>query len=1013
MRSGTWVVLLLVAWCTAALAGPPHGKPPAKPPISAADQAELLRLQNEVTQLQIKQQYLPAIKLARQLLDLQIKVSGKDDRQVGYRKQNLATLLSFAGNYSEAIKLYKELVAAAEKDHGPESREVLYALMALTGPYIQQSLWEEVDPLHQRMLAIVKKLNGENSKEYASQLVQYGGILYTHNEYTAAERAYEQALKIDEAVAPSDTMIQSEEQMLGSLYWVTNQRPKAIAMFDRAVDAAKHAKGATPYSIGSEMWAVASQYHFGGRDDLAKPMMKRVLDIYDQEAARLEKDKPDDYQLPMVLGMGGYVTQSMGDFPGAEQRLLHAIAVDEKNPTRAGFSSWTSMLAEVYRQEGKGKEALALLEKAQAAMTKLSPVGAHAYDMSIALILRQTGDFKRAEKLLADYAAFAEKQYGRKSVVFAATEVQLGLVYMSAGDYAKADPVFADALELQEKQLQSVLKTGTEADHTAFFAQNNYMLDVMVNYNQQLAPKRVTTTKLALTTLLRRKGRALDAAASSLAAIRAKLSLEDKQLLDDLASARTQLAKLTVAGPAAIGDPAEYAKEVAALEDQVAKLELAIGKKSAAYRATSLAIDLPAIQKLVPRDARLVEIVNYKAGDLKTPIWVATDKRRYGAYVLGSTGDPVFVDLAEADAIDDAVAKFRKAVSNPDDDRAPELGRALYDLTIAKLQPALGKSTEILIAPDGTLNVVPFSALVDEKGDFLIKKYTFTYLTSGRDLLRIAVRTKARGGGVIFANPTFDNGGKPGSAGSGDAGAQSRGQRSADLASLAWPPLPGTGKEADAVAKTMHGLKEFLGSDATESAVKAVHGPKILHLATHGFFLPDEPPPPPPANDNAIAAPAAMMPGAGAAPMPTESSENPLLRSGLALAGANKLSSGEEDGILTALEASGLDLEGTKLVVLSACETGVGKVTNGDGVYGLRRALVVAGAESLVMSLWQVDDEATKQMMVGYYERLAKGEKRSSALRDIQLQLGKSEKFKHPYYWASFLPAGDNSPIKE
>src|SRR4029079_6266610 len=124
-------------------------------------------------------------------------------------------------------------------------------------------------------------------------------------------------------------------------------------------------------------------------------------------------------------------------------------------------------------------------------------------------------------------------------------------------------------------------------------------------------------------------------------------------------------------------------------------------------------------------------------------------------------------------------------------------------------------------------------------------------------------------------------------------------------------------------------------------------------------------------------------PAAGAAP----ARENPLLRSGLALAGANKLRSGDDDGILTAMEASGLDLWGTKLVVLSACETGVGKVTNGEGVYGLRRALVIARAESLVMTLWQVDDFATKDLMAGFYKKLAAGKPRSAALREVQLEL--------------------------
>ncbi|HEY9285181.1 MAG TPA: CHAT domain-containing protein, partial [Pyrinomonadaceae bacterium] len=160
--------------------------------------------------------------------------------------------------------------------------------------------------------------------------------------------------------------------------------------------------------------------------------------------------------------------------------------------------------------------------------------------------------------------------------------------------------------------------------------------------------------------------------------------------------------------------------------------------------------------------------------------------------------------------------------------------------------------------------------------------------------------------------------------------------------------------------------------------------------------------------------------------------ENPLLRSGLALEGANlRRGTNGEDGILTALEAAGLDLWGTKLVALSACETGVGEVRTGEGVYGLRRALVLAGAESQVMSLWKVSDDATRDLMVAYYKRLAAGEGRTEALRQVQLEMlrGKSQAGAggarglggqlggrgadrgHPYFWAAFIQSGDWRPM--
>jgi CHAT domain-containing protein len=178
---------------------------------------------------------------------------------------------------------------------------------------------------------------------------------------------------------------------------------------------------------------------------------------------------------------------------------------------------------------------------------------------------------------------------------------------------------------------------------------------------------------------------------------------------------------------------------------------------------------------------------------------------------------------------------------------------------------------------------------------------------------------------------------------------------------------------------------------------------RILHVATHGFFL----------SDQQVAA-AALRPVSFSAETPPQPllGENPLLRSGLALAGANARRSGDsDDGILTAAEAAQLDLRGTQLVVLSACETGLGEVQQGEGVYGLRRALVLAGAQAQLVSLWKVADAQTQALMVDYYQRLLNGEGRSAALRATQQAMIANPATRHPCYWAAFVPIGNWTPL--
>jgi CHAT domain-containing protein len=217
-----------------------------------------------------------------------------------------------------------------------------------------------------------------------------------------------------------------------------------------------------------------------------------------------------------------------------------------------------------------------------------------------------------------------------------------------------------------------------------------------------------------------------------------------------------------------------------------------------------------------------------------------------------------------------------------------------------------------------------------------------------------------------------------------------------DLSEVYFAPIAGTAREAQAIQRLFLDATLLAGDQATESSLRQFASPRLLHIATHGFFL-----------QYAGVAPKAGAPAAG-----DGAGRDPLLRAGLALAHANRRgTSDQDDGVLTALEASRLNLWGTKLVALSACDTGVGEVRNGEGVYGLRRAFVLAGAESLLMSLWPVSDTWTERQMRSYYQNLKLGKGRGESLRLVQLGMLARNPRLHPFYWANFIQSGDWNPL--
>jgi len=301
-----------------------------------------------------------------------------------------------------------------------------------------------------------------------------------------------------------------------------------------------------------------------------------------------------------------------------------------------------------------------------------------------------------------------------------------------------------------------------------------------------------------------------------------------------------------------------------------------------------------------------------------------------------------------------------------------------------------------LIAPDADLAGIPFEPIVLPDGQLLVDQFEISYLTTARDLRRFDNTPASRGNPpIVVADPDFDADENPEDERDRDAARA----RSMLCGTATFPRLPGTLKEGTAVAQ-IHAVRAVVGTEATKSCVLDVASPSVLHIASHGFVveLPDSEPV------------TTLTETTAESPL-----QDPMLRSGIALAGANTWLSGgmpPEDagnGILTAEEVTAMNLLETGLVVLSACDTGRGQIRAGEGVFGLQRAFLVAGARCLLTSLWKVPDDPTAALMTEFHRRLRAGNSKTEALRRARQKV--RAEYPHPADWAAFVLVGDPAPV--
>ncbi len=628
------------------------------------------------------------------------------------------------------------------------------------------------------------------------------------------------------------------------------------------------------------------------------------------------------------------------------------------------------------------------------------------------------GAYGQAEPFLQRALAIFEKTLGPANINTATILDNLTVLFWAQGRWSEAKDVLRRSMQINESNAQVILALGDESRKRAYMETRTQ--HSTVTFSLAARGKVADVDSLGLQVVLQRKGRVLDVLADTYSSVKRSLSAQDRQRFDQWRETNARYAALILRGPAAM--PAEnYRALLDELKNTIEALEVQLSQRSAAFRTQTETVTMERVQQAIPADAVLIEWFRYRPFNPKPK---GPEKRwwgtaRYVAYVLKRDAQPVAVDLGEAAPIERTLTDLLVALRDPDNTLVGKLAHELDLQLIQPLRPHLGEAREIFLSPDGMLNLLPFGALVDEGQRYLAERWQLTYLTSGRDLLRLSSALPSRQTPIVIADPDF------GLLDKTAAAPASENRRSTDRAAgaMKFDPLPGTAAEAQAL-KGILKLKDeqvLMKSQATEAALKQVTGPRILHIATHGFFLEDQrldlesqaghlQGQDGLQGDRGVALSGPHLPGQEGLQAPK--GENPLLRSGLALAGANRLRSGEDDGVLTALEVAGLDLAGTELAVLSACETAVGAVQNGEGVYGLRRALVLAGVRTQIASLWKVDDAATKDLMIDYYRRLQAGAGRSQALREAQLTMIKNPTRAHPYYWASFIAIGEQKPLE-
>lgn len=936
---------------------------------------------------------------ARRAIEVKTKAAGPDHPELADSLNNLAILHFFSGEYLDARPLWERALVLRRAELGPEDPKVAHMMNNLGNLLTMTGEYDRARELYEGALTIREGAFGSEHVAVGDTLSNLALLLTNLGDYPAALRASERAVEVKRVALGSEhPKFPSSLSSLGSLLWRMGDFERARPVLEEAVALYEKSLGAQHPFVGQALNNLAELQR-------AEEDLEAARRSYERSLRTLEQAYGENHpEVALSLDNLADLLEATGDDATAEDLFRRALAIreDALGERHPDVAESRLSLGLLLAKTGRGGEALELLHSAVAI---------------------------REESLGPAHPQVSEALAGASAVVAASGEADRGL------DLAlRAEQIGRDHLRLTGRSLAEQLAV-------RYAAVRNRGLDLALSLAAQGLDDGFRRD--VFDSLVRSRAVVLDEIAARQHSVVGSDDPKISNLARELAAARAQLANLTVKGLGGMS-PESYRAllEEARLKKERAENALASASVAFARERERGALGLDQVAASLPPTGALIAYVLYdrlelddpgeNSGAPGQPGSIRVDRSRsvpsYLAMVLRAGSDaPAAVPLGPAEEIDRLVEKWKREMVFGGGAADPEGAEQRYRLAAGALRSRiwdplvahLAGIDRVFVVPDGAINLVSINSLPTEGGGYLVEHGPLVhYLSAERDMVPRTGGSAAGKGLLAIGGPSYDgNETRAAAVATGSAALRTR-SSCGSFESLRFEPLPGAEIEAGEIVELWKGrgkpsassaepVVHLTGPEASEAAFKQrAPGMRVLHLATHGFFL---------GGDCAAGLDRSRGFKLVEEPSPSVGVRlSPLLLSGLALAGANRRSDDDpsgEDGVLTAEEIASLDLSSVDWAVLSACDTGVGEIQAGEGVFGLRRAIQVAGVRMLVMSLWPVDDESTRAWMRSFYRaKLVDGMGVPEALRDASLRLLGERRANgstgHPYYWAAFVAAG-------